>query len=106
MNEAEGEAAGTLSAEQHRQLARPAYRAFRPRHGRRRIEVEVRDALEPLLQRDLDLHAREIRADAAVNAEAEGGVAVLLAVDHHALGIREDARIAVRRREREQHHFA
>src|SRR5438067_954052 len=48
--------------------------------------MEFRDALEPFLQRHLDLHAREVRADAAVDAQPEGGVAVLLAVDHHALG--------------------
>ena len=61
---------------------------------------------EPFLQRDRDLHAGEVRADAAVDAEPERRVAVLLAVDHHAVGIREHRRIAVRRREREQHHLA
>ena len=43
---------------------------------------------EPFLQRDRDLHAGEVRPDAAVDAEAEGGVPVLRAVDHDAVGVR------------------
>ena len=56
-----------------------------------------------LLRRDEHLHARKVGSDAAVDAEAEGDVAVLLAVDDHFVGVGEDSRIAVRSRESEQH---
>src|SRR5215218_9987974 len=78
-----------LLAEQHRELARAAHRAFRPGDLAGGIEFEVRNPLQPFLDRDRHLHAREIRTDAAVNAEPERGVAVFLAVDQHLVGIRE-----------------
>ena len=68
--------------------------------------LELGDALEELLDRDRHLHARQVRADAAVDAEAEGGVAVLLAVDDHLVGVGEHGRVAVGGRERQQHHLA
>ena len=48
---------------------------------------ELGEVLEPHLQRHL--HAGEVRADATVDAEAEGRVAVHLAVDHDLAGLLE-----------------
>ena len=46
------------------------------------IETEFRDLLEPLVERHPDLQARQVRPDAAVDAEAERRVAVFLAVEN------------------------
>src|SRR5260221_4413544 len=93
-------------AEQERKLARPAHSALRPFHRSFRIETEVGDALQPFLDRDRHLHPREVGADAAVNADAQGCVTVLLAFDHDLVGIREHGGVAVGGRERQQHHVA
>src|SRR5947209_1642828 len=53
------------------QPARAAHGAFRPRHRRIGVEAEIGDVREPFLERDPDLHARQVGADAAVDAEAE-----------------------------------
>src|SRR4030081_3406026 len=45
-------------AEQDRKLARPAHRALRPSHLPGRIEPEIGNTLQPLLDRDRHLHAR------------------------------------------------
>ena len=37
-----------------------------------RIEPKGRDTLKPLVERYTDFHARQIRADAAVDADPEG----------------------------------
>src|SRR5947207_2547659 len=94
----------TMSPERKRQLAGAADGAFRPGHRPR--EVELGDALEKLLHRHCHLHACEVRANAAVDAEAEGGVAVLLAVDDHLVGVGEYGGVAVGGGERQQHHLA
>src|ERR1043166_3030259 len=62
-----------MSGEHDRQLARTAHRALRPGHPGAGREAEFGNALEPFLQRDGDLHARQIRPDAAAEAEAERG---------------------------------
>src|SRR4029453_4813520 len=73
---------GQLSAwEYHRQVARAADLAARPRNGARVFEWEVRDAVEPLLDRDAHFHAGEVGASAAVDADAESDVRVELAVE-------------------------
>src|SRR5262249_24981937 len=75
------------------QLARSAHGAIRP--GYRAGEAELGYALQELLNSHDQLHARQVRADAAVDAQAEGGVPVLLAIDDHLIGIPEHFRIAV-----------
>src|SRR5271165_6661860 len=80
--------------------------AFRPGDRCARIEMEFRDAREPLLKRDPNLHAGEIRSDAAVDAETESGVAVLTPIYDDATGIGKHRRISVGGRKRQQHHFA
>src|ERR1043166_3738245 len=82
-------------SKQHRQPPRPAHGALRPGHRGIRVETELGDALEPLLERHPDFHACEVRADAAVDAEAERRMPVLLTVEHDAVGILEFRRIAV-----------
>ena len=52
------------------------------------------------------LHAGQVRADAAVDAEAEGGVAVLGPVDDDLVGVLEQRGVAVGGRERQQHPVA
>ena len=64
---------------------------------------KLREAGDELLDRHLQLEAGEVRAEAAVDAEAEGGVAVLLPVDDERVGILEHVRITVGGRERQQH---
>src|SRR5947209_15691909 len=61
-------------SEQHRKLPRPAHGAFRPGHFAGGIEPELRNALQPFLDGHRHFHARQIRTDAAVNAETERGV--------------------------------
>src|SRR5262245_1023187 len=80
-------------SELDRQLAGSAHGALRP--GHRAGEAEVRDALQELRNGHGQLHARQVRADAAMDAEAKGDVPVLLAVDEHFVGICEHFRIAV-----------
>src|SRR5215469_11395144 len=81
------------SSELDRQLARPAHGALRPCHLAG--ETELGNALQQLLHGYGHLHARQVRADAAMDAEAEGRMSVLLAVDDHFVGIREHLRITV-----------
>ena len=61
-----------LRTEQQRQLTRSAYGAFGPRHRRSRVETEFGNAREPFRECYSDYHARQIGADAAMDAEAEG----------------------------------
>jgi hypothetical protein len=61
-----------LHAKQERQLARSAYGAFELCHRRIRVEREFGDAREPFRECHADSHGRQIRADAAMDAEAEG----------------------------------
>src|SRR5690349_9304213 len=86
-----------LRRELDRELARSAHGAFRPYDitGQRK----ARNALQPFLHRHGDFQAGEVRADTAVDPEAESRMPVLLAVDDHLVGIRKHRRIAVRRRE-------
>ena len=77
--------------------ARAAHGAFGPRHLA--VEAELGNALQQLLHGHRHLHAREVGADAAVDAEAEGGMPVLLAVDDDLVGVREHRRVAAGGRE-------
>ena len=47
-------------SEQHRKLPRPAHGALGPCHLASRIEPEIRNALEPFLDRNRHFHAREV----------------------------------------------
>src|SRR5215470_19183755 len=69
------------SADAERERARAADLARRPPHRRRVVQGEAGDPLEPGFEGDPELHARQVRAHAAVDAEAERGVPVDLAVD-------------------------
>src|SRR3954447_18810194 len=69
-------------SKQHRKLSRSAHCAFRPGDLTSRVQFEIRNALQPFLDCNGHLHAREIGADAAVNPEAECRMAILLAIDH------------------------
>src|ERR1700752_1747510 len=93
-----------LRAKQYGQAARAAHGALRPGDRRLWVETEIGDMSEPLLERDPDLHARKVRPDAAVDAEAEGGVTVLLAVEDDAVSLGKFRRITVGGRKGEQHH--
>ncbi|MGY4607560.1 hypothetical protein ACVW16_005972 [Bradyrhizobium sp. USDA 4474] len=88
------------------QLAGASHGTLRPGHRACRIKPEIRDPLQPFLQRDLHLHPREVGTDAAVDAEAEGGMAVLAAIDHDLVGIRKHFWVPVGGREGQQHHVA
>src|SRR5665213_3489717 len=93
-------------SEQHRKLARSAHGALRPGDPSGGVEPEIRYSLQPFLDSDRHFHAREVGADAAMDAEAERSVAVFLAVDHDLVGIREHRGIAVGGGKRQQHHVA
>src|SRR6266496_683993 len=67
-------AGGHGSADPQGQRARPADLAGRPGHRRRVGEGEVADPRQPDLQGDPEFHARQVRAHAAVDAQAERGV--------------------------------
>src|SRR5215831_10989480 len=69
------------SADAERERARAADLARRPPHRRRVVEAELRDPFEPDFEGRPKLHAGQVRAQTAVDAEAERGVPVDLAVD-------------------------
>ena len=85
------------------QTPRPADLADAPRDRVGIGELERREPGEELLDGHPHLEAGEVGAEAAVDAEAEGGVAVLQAVDDDLVGAVEQRRVAVGRRERQQH---
>ena len=62
-------------------------------------EFETREALDELLDGDLEFQSGEVRADAAVDTEAERRMPVLLAIDDEGVGILELQRVTVGRRE-------
>src|SRR5262245_2636885 len=65
----------------------------RPGVGSRRLEG--REAVDQLLEEDADLEAREVRAEAVVDALPEGEVGVRVAQEVEAEGLAEDALVAV-----------
>src|SRR3981189_2876233 len=69
-------------SKQHRKLSRSAHCAFRPGGLTSRVQPEIRNALQPFLGCNGHLHTREVGADAAVNPQAERGMAILLEVAH------------------------
>src|SRR5215211_4974629 len=72
----------------------------------RMVDLVVGDPAQNGRQRDLDLAARQRRAEAAVGTDPERDVPVRLAVDEHLVGSVEDLLIAVARRPHEQHAIA
>src|SRR5262249_485324 len=60
------------------------------------VDAEAGEARQQLLEGDAQLAAREARAEAEVDAEAEGGVRVRRALRVEPLGERERALVAVR----------
>src|SRR5436305_12511508 len=65
-----------ISADTQRKRARPADLTGCPRHRRLVLDGELRNSLHPHLEGDSQLHPGEVRPDASVDAEAEGGVLV------------------------------
>src|SRR5439155_21888852 len=94
-----------ILAEDDRHRAGPAYHASGPRHNVWVLQPEVRDALQPLLDRDAHSHPREVRAGAAVDADAESDVRVDRAVDDDFVGVWGLLRVAVGGREVQQNGF-
>src|SRR5262249_15658247 len=92
------------SAKSDRQQARTAHGTLGPLDFAG--ETELRDPFQEFLDRNRHLQAREVGADAAMDAETEGGVAIFLAINDDLIVVREHVRIAVGSREREQHHLA
>src|SRR5712671_4049768 len=74
-------------AEEDQQPSRPAHGTLRPNDAASRVETEIGNTLQPFLDRNRHFHAREIRADAAVDAKAEGGMAIFLAINQNLVGI-------------------
>src|SRR5262245_52765449 len=64
------------SADPERKGARPADLTRGPGHRVTVIEGKRRNPLEPHLEGDPELHPRQVRPHAAVDAQAEGGMAV------------------------------
>ena len=64
------------------------------------------DAAVPLAQRDPELEARQVRAEAPVHAAAERVVRVHLAVEAHLVGVGERGLVGVDRAEADAHHVA
>src|SRR5450432_3890354 len=81
--------------EQERELPRAPDGSFGPGDLAGGVEAEIRDPLQPFLDRDRHFHPREVGADTTVDAEAERGVAVLLAVDHDLVGIGKHRGVAI-----------
>ena len=85
----------------HRQFARAANLADAP--TRVAGEFEAGEALHEFLDGHLQFEPGKVRADAAVDTEAERGMPVLLAVDDERVGVCEFQLVAVGGREGEQH---
>ena len=64
--------------------------------------VDAGDARQQLAQRDLRLEPRQRRADAVVDAHAEGDVAVVPAIEEELVGPREDGLVAVGRAQEDE----
>src|SRR5262245_28771953 len=77
----------------HPHAAWAAHQPARPVERRTAFELELGDSPQPFLDRDRELHARKVRADATMDAEPERGVPVLLAVEHDLVGTLEFFRI-------------
>ena len=67
------------------------------------IDLPERETLQHLVECDAALEPRERRAEAEVDAVAEGEVMIDLAVDVEAVGIGEFALVAIRRAVEQQH---
>src|SRR5262245_38244847 len=92
------------SGKPHWQEPRPAHGAFGPLDLAG--QAEFRDAFQELLDGNGHFQSSEVRADAAMDAEAEGGMAVFLAVNDDLIRLGEDFRVAIGRGKGEQHHLA
>src|SRR3974390_475504 len=88
----------------YRELAGSAHRALGPGDWTR--EGKFGYALEQLLDGNRHLQSRKVGADTAVDAEPEGGVPILRAVDDHPVGVPEHLGVAVGGREGQQYHLA
>ena len=58
-----------------------SYSTFRPSYGLGVRQMKLGNALEKLLDGHGQLHARQIRSDASMNAETEGGVVISVVDD-------------------------
>src|SRR5262245_3265138 len=67
------------------------------------VELEARGEAPELLEGDARLEAGERGAEAEVHAAAEGEVLARVAAQVEAVGVREDALVAVRRADQQQH---
>ena len=70
------------------------------------VKRKVGDTSEPLLERDLELHAGEIGTDAAMDTETECGVSVFPPVDHNLVRVGDEAGITIGGWKRKQDHLA
>src|SRR4051794_6163569 len=66
-----------------------------PRDRLRVRERERRDPVQEALERGAQFHPGQVRAQAAVDADAEGNVPVALAVEQHLIGAVEHRRVPV-----------
>src|SRR4051812_43080865 len=69
------------STDADRQLPRAPHLPAGPEHGVGIGQLEGRERVEPGFERHSQFHSGEVRPGAAVDAETERSVAVLLAVD-------------------------
>src|SRR5947208_4661823 len=90
------------SADAQRQRARPPNLPARPAHGVGVGEMEDRERVEEDLERHPQLHARQMGTSTAMDAQAEGGVAVVLTVEDHLVRLLERCWISVGSGERQQ----
>src|SRR5438093_11602708 len=88
-----------LAGENHRQVARAGVLASGPGHSARVLQAEVRNTLQPLLDGYAHFHPRQVGTGAAVDADAEGDVRVVLSVEYDLVRVLELGRVAVGGRE-------
>ena len=70
----------------HSNASRAAHQPARPVEFRSYLQLEFGDPPQPFLDCDGEFHTRQIRANAAMDAEPEGRVAILLPVENHFIG--------------------
>src|ERR1039458_4532232 len=78
-----------------RQVSRSAYLTGSPRHRVAVDQFELREPLDELLNGDAQLQPREVRADATVDTQPEGGVSIGGAIDNEFVGVFEGGRVAI-----------
>ena len=89
-----------------RYLPRPPHGSCRPFDDRAGAQNEIGKLAKPFLKRDADFHARQVRADAAMNTKTERCMPILGPINDDPIRIRKHRRVAIGHTERQHDHLS